>query len=111
VKYNSSGMQQWYKTYQYDSTAAGFAAVRCDDSGYVYVAGSGYGKGDSLWNVLVFKFSPAGEMPWQYLYDKSYAISAVDLAIVGENIYVLAGTSSGASVVKFKNFTLGESGS
>ncbi|NLI98215.1 PQQ-like beta-propeller repeat protein [bacterium] len=104
VKYNSAGMQQWYKSLEYDSASASFFAVKLDDSGYVYAAGLGYDKEDSVTNMLVCKFNTSGEMLWQYRYEKSYESYAVDLAIVGEDVYVLMGTGSGSSVVKFKNF-------
>lgn len=111
VKYNSAGMQQWYKSLAYDSTYASFSAVCLDDSGYVYAAGLCYNKQDSVCNALVCKFNPAGEMLWQYRYEKSFESYAADLAIAGDNVYILTSTASGASIVKFKNFYPQGSGS
>jgi hypothetical protein len=90
VKFNSSGQQQWYATYNGPANYIDQSqAIAIDQIGYVYVTGYSYAGGD--YDYATIKYSPQGEQMWVARYTSPTAANdqAVDLAVDGEgNVYV-----------------------
>lgn len=70
VKYNSSGILQWAKSYNGIGNQADFVAkVVIDDLSNAYVTGSSRGSGSSDDNFATIKYSPAGDELWIKIYE------------------------------------------
>ncbi len=103
VKYDSAGDEKWSARY----TGAPNSNVRSEglvvnDSGYVYVTGTGY-NGTSKEDFTTIKYSPSGTEEWIVHYNgesnSSDKASVIDIDDSG-NIYV-GGQSWGSTVVKY----------
>lgn len=97
IKYNSSGVMQWARTY--GGNLNDFAnAIACDQSGNVYVTGGSTGANG--FDYVTIKYSPAGDSLWVRKYNFISGNSSDDASSIAVdnsgNIYV-TGTSWGGS--------------
>jgi hypothetical protein len=69
IKYNSSGENQWVKTYDGSANDLDFLnAVTADDSGNIYVTGNITGS-TSLWDIITIKYDTDGNQKWVNIYN------------------------------------------
>lgn len=97
IKYISSGVMQWARTY--GGNLNDFAnAIACDQSGNVYVTGGSTGANG--FDYVTIKYSPAGDSLWVRKYNFISGNSSDDASSIAVdnsgNIYV-TGTSWGGS--------------
>jgi uncharacterized delta-60 repeat protein len=63
VKYNSSGDQQWNRTWG-GTEADGARSIATDTSGNIYMAGYTSSFGAEGWDVLLVKYNSSGDQQW-----------------------------------------------
>lgn len=104
VKYNSSGVQQFIQYYTGPNsvnTEYG-VALTLDPDGNIYCIGE-----LSDYNLAVLKFSPAGFLLWDYVYETPSIDNACDIAADGSGNVYFCGSSGGVGVlVKLNNDAL-----
>jgi uncharacterized delta-60 repeat protein len=97
IKYNSAGVQQWYRRYDGTGNDDDVAyALAIDDLGNVYVTGESYGNNDT-YNYATIKYNSSGTRQWVSIYDGTgndyaYALAIDDLG----NVYI-TGESYGSN--------------
>jgi hypothetical protein len=110
IKYNTSGVQQWFRRYDgpagYSDEAS---AIEVDGSGCVYVTGKSMGEKGYL-DIVTIKYNPAGEVQWLSTFDgPQYKDDAGrDIAVDNSgNVYVTGWTNLGGAAnfvtVKYTN--------
>lgn len=118
IKYNSSGVIQWAKTYNGTGNDDDFAYyIAADASGNVYV--SGYSKGDGTgWDFCTIKYNTDGVQQWLQRYNGTGNgedhVSAMGIDNSG-NVYVTGWSygpipgfsTSGMSITTIKYSTIG----
>ncbi|MFZ4619884.1 MAG: T9SS type A sorting domain-containing protein [Bacteroidota bacterium] len=99
IKYNSSGIQQWIKTYAAEnSNSESVNAIGLDISGNVFVVGQSLGAAGL--DYVTIKYSPTGVEQWVQRYNVSqnqlvYNIAkATSLVVDSEGSVYVTGTSS-----------------
>jgi hypothetical protein len=94
IKYNSSGMEQWTRTYNGTGNGVDMETrIALDASGNIYVTGESIGllkKGlrfpiNTFADVYTIKYNPNGGVMWQRRYDSPYHSSDRPKAIVLDN--------------------------
>jgi uncharacterized delta-60 repeat protein len=71
IKYDATGSQQWCATYNGTGDSSdNVNAIRLDNEGNVYVAGSSWGE-DSQYDYIVIKYDSTGVEQWATRYDGS----------------------------------------
>ena len=98
IKYNSSGVQQWVRTYngpghQYDEAKI----ISTDIAGYIYITGWSFGNGTG-YDYCTIKYNSQGSQQWVARYNNSYnGIDEPNSMAVGNNgnVYV-TGVSQGS---------------
>ena len=92
IKYNSSGVQQWKKTYNSSGNGDDIGeAIAVDGSGNVYVTGGSDG------DYLTIKYNSAGTQQWLKKYNGTGSSTdyAWDLAVDGSgNVFVTGGSKN-----------------
>ncbi len=110
IKYNSSGVQQWVKTYNGPGDDDDFpSSVSVDEIGNVYVTGTSVGVGPG-YDYATIKYSSSGLEEWVARYngpanDQAAAYSLAvnspgDVYVTG---YTISGTSSQFATVKYNS--------
>lgn len=104
VKYNSSGVFQWDKTFNGPGNDVDNAFDMClDDSGNVYVTGSSNLVGQN-YNYATVKYSSTGIERWNKIYNGPASGSDESFSIAADHsgdIYITGGS---ASLAQFKDF-------
>lgn len=98
IKYNTSGVQQWVRTYNGTGDASDLArSIALDNSGNVYVTGVSSGSGMDF-DYCTIKYNSSGVQQWVRIYNGpgNYIDAASSVAVdnIG-NVYV-TGKSSGS---------------
>lgn len=97
IKYNSSGVQQWAKTYNGPGNGHDAAAsIAVDSLGYVSVTGTSFAPG-SGYDYETIKYTPSGDTVWTQRYNGSGNNIDFAASICGRfrNVFVTGGTKSG----------------
>jgi uncharacterized delta-60 repeat protein len=101
VKYNTSGAQQWVKTYAGPGNSEDTpAALVLDASGNVYVTGTSYGAGPQM-DYTTIKYNTAGDQQWVARYNgtENLGDQATALAIdAAGNVYVTGFSESATTM-------------
>ncbi|ABK18292.1 hypothetical protein [Syntrophobacter fumaroxidans] len=100
IKYNSSGVYQWSKTFRGPADRDGYAmAVAVDGSGNVYVAGCSTNADPIPFfaDLVVIKYAPDGKRQWVRRHKNGYLVRGCRcMALDGAgNVYVTASTTDG----------------
>jgi uncharacterized delta-60 repeat protein len=98
VKYNSSGVQQWLRTFNSSNNGYDNAnAMWLDVSGNIYLTGSGNGFGATL-DMLTLKYNPGGVLQFANLYNGIGNGTDVGYALTGDNngFYVTGYVTTGS---------------
>jgi len=88
IKYNSSGTQQWLRTY--DGTGSGYdsgADVTVDTNGDVYITGSSYNATPNT-DVLTIKYDSSGTQQWVSRYNYTANLNDAGFKISVTSTYV-----------------------
>ena len=99
VKYNSSGVEQWVRRYDYDPDSFGSEAtsIEIDNERNIYVTGKSYDM-NSGYDYATIKYNNDGVEQWVKRYigpDSDWSSEAVEVKVDNlENVYV-TGTTSG----------------
>jgi uncharacterized delta-60 repeat protein len=108
VKYDSSGVEQWSKTWGGDSTDIA-TAIALDSSGNIYTAGQTFSTGFSSgsWDQTLVKYDSSGVEQWS----KTWGGTGFDIATAialdsSDNIYVVGYTDSTGFTTGFNDQTL-----
>ncbi len=106
IKYNTSGQMLWVNTYNGIGNYQDFAnAVALDYQGGVYITGASYGGtkiygSDSVYNIVTFKYSIAGDSIWAVRYSPDGAARGKQIKTdMKNNVYVL-GYTNPANAIK-----------
>jgi len=109
IKYSTSGVQQWIRTYNGPGNYKdnGYA-IAADDSGNVFVVGDSYGNGTER-DYVTIKYNSAGVQQWVQRYNgpgNSYDIARSIVADGFGNVYVTGyscgiGTSTDYGIIKY----------
>lgn len=94
VKYNSAGVRQWAKRYNFSGNDETASAMALDGSGNLYVTGSSDG-GTTAYDYATIKYSPNGARQWVARYNNMDNNSdfANDIAVDSAgNAYVTGGS-------------------
>lgn len=97
IKYNSTGAQQWVKTYNGQSnTNDAAAAIALDASGNIYVTGQSENGTSTVPNkdYITIKYNALGDTVWTSIYNGTGngADGANAIAVVGSSVYVTGGS-------------------
>ncbi|MEO8664660.1 MAG: SBBP repeat-containing protein [Ignavibacteria bacterium] len=101
IKYNSTGAQQWVRTYDGTGIAGDNAEfLKVDDSGNVYVTGNSWGAG--TWeDATTIKYNTSGDQLWVQRYDgpghEIEYVNGLEIDHSG-NVYVTARSWGGNTV-------------
>lgn len=116
IKYNSSGILQWAKTYNGLGTSVSYdeaRAITVDNNGNVYVTGTSRGNGTGV-DIATIKYNSSGVQQWVQRYngppgdkdDGGYSIAVDDLG----NVFVTGdsrGNGTGQDYITIKYNTNG----
>lgn len=98
IKYNSSGVQQWVRTYdgpghQYDEAKI----IITDPAGNIYITGWSFGNGTN-YDYCTIKYNSQGSQQWIARYNNSYnGIDEANSMVVDKNgIVYVTGVSQGS---------------
>jgi len=97
IKYNSSGVEQWVKTYNGPGNGNDFAnSLNLDNLGNIYVAGSSYDSA-SLSDFVTIQYNPEGTQQWVQVYNglRDSTDQAFSIAVDNEYNVFVTGTSVG----------------
>lgn len=97
IKYDSSGVEQWVKTYNGPGNGNDFAnSLTLDNLGNIYVAGSSYDS-ISLSDFVTIKYNPDGTQQWVQVYNglRDSIDQAFSIAVDNEYNVFVTGTSVG----------------
>lgn len=108
LKYNSSGMQQWMKTYNGTGSSSDSPSdLKIDASGNIYITGYSTGVGTG-YDWLTIKYDPSGTQQWEKRYNGPGNSTDVANSLVVDalgNIYVTGfsgGNGSGNDITTIK---------
>lgn len=92
IKYNSNGVQQWVKKYNFGNSDAEAIVVKTDASANLYVTGRSNALGSTQWDFATLKYNTNGDQLWAARFSSSSGItddeaSALCIDNTG-NIYV-----------------------
>ncbi len=111
LKYNSSGMQQWLKTYNGTGSSPDSPSdLKTDASGNIYITGYSTGVG-TAYDWLTIKYDPSGTQLWEKRYNGPGNLTDVanSLAVdASGNIYVTGfaggnGTGNDITTIKYNS--------
>lgn len=116
IKYNSTGIQQWARTYNGLGTSVSYdeaRAIAVDINGNVYVTGTSRGNGTGV-DIATIKYNSSGTQQWVQRYngppgsgdDGGYSIAVDDFG----NVYITGdsrGNGSGQDYITIKYNTDG----
>ncbi|HMT10741.1 MAG TPA: SBBP repeat-containing protein, partial [Ignavibacteria bacterium] len=111
LKYNSSGMQQWLKTYNGTGSSPDSPSdLKTDASGNIYITGYSTGVGTG-YDWLTIKYDPSGTQLWEKRYNGPGNLTDVanSLAVdASGNIYVTGfaggnGTGNDITTIKYNS--------
>jgi len=97
IKYDSSGVEQWVKTYNGPGNGNDFAnSLNLDNLGNIYVAGSSYDSA-SLSDFVTIQYNPEGTQQWVQVYNglRDSTDQAFSIAVDNEYNVFVTGTSVG----------------
>ncbi len=87
LKYDSTGVQQWYRTWGGISTDYG-NRIAVDSSDNIYFAGTTVGFGTGLFDMTLVKYNSLGEEQWYYTWGGSLRDMGFGIALdSSENVY------------------------
>lgn len=99
VKYNSSGVRQWAKRYNFSGGEDTPSAMAIDGAGNLYVTGSSSG-GATIYDYATLKYGSSGTLQWVARYNNPESNSdfARDIALdASGNVYVTGGSNYDAT--------------
>lgn len=103
VKYDSSGAQQWNRTWGGTSFDKGYD-ITLDNSGNIYITGSTYSFGVGNGDVFIVKYSSSGAQQWNTTWGASSFDGGYGIALDSSgNIYIIGDSNNEAFIAKFDN--------
>ncbi|GAG58126.1 unnamed protein product, partial [marine sediment metagenome] len=94
VKYDSSGVQQWNRTWGGIDLDVGFGIV-IDSSDNIYISGWTSSFGAGRFDMCIVKFSSSGVLHWNKSWGGCHAIQGCAIALdTSDNVYVSGSTGS-----------------
>ena len=94
VKYDSSGVQQWNRTWGAGNWSYGYG-VAVDSFNSVYLAGSTFNFGAGLYDMVLVKYDSSGLQQWNRTWGGSDWDSGYGVAVdSSNNVYLAGGTES-----------------
>lgn len=75
IKYNSGGVQQWVKKYNYNNGDAEAVMIKTDASANVYVTGRSFAAGSTQWDFATVKYNTNGDQQWVSRFSSSNGIT------------------------------------
>jgi hypothetical protein len=93
VKTDSSGNQEWSKTYEQPTTSGVYSVIQTSDGGYALVGSATYGNEDDPVALFV-KIDASGTLKWNQTYSESDWAYAKSVVQASDGGYVLAGTTN-----------------
>lgn len=97
VKYNSSGVQQWFRTYDGNDHYFDKAAeVRSDNSGNIFVTGKSLKLSDGTSDAVTIKYNSSGDLQWKETFNGAGNLDddPVQMEIFNNSLYILSISSS-----------------
>ncbi|NOS83941.1 MAG: T9SS type A sorting domain-containing protein [Ignavibacteria bacterium] len=95
LKYNSSGLLQWARTYNGTGNGNDYIySMALDNAGNIYVTGESYGGPVSISDCVTLKYDPSGTLLWQARYNSVYSDYAYSVAVDGLNNIYTAGVTN-----------------
>ncbi|MFX0036754.1 MAG: hypothetical protein ACFE9I_14080 [Candidatus Hermodarchaeota archaeon] len=89
MKYDSSGVQQWNRTWDANSLGAVDVDVAVDSFGNVYVSGCTWTGAEGT-NLLLVKYDNSGVLQWNRTWGGNYSDNAIGVKIdSNDNVYVV----------------------
>lgn len=111
VKYNSSGVQQWVRTYNGEAFGGDYSnAIAVDQSNNIYVSGRSDRGGSVLSDITTIKYNSAGVQQWIAFYNGPGSGVDEGFALILDgsgNVYVagrcMGSTGQDMVVIKYNN--------
>jgi hypothetical protein len=92
VKYSTTGVQLWNRTWGGDATDAGYGVAVGSDGVYLVGYTGSYGAG--AWDAFLVKYSSSGAQLWNQTWGGSDSDAGASVAIASDGIYVTGSTES-----------------
>ncbi len=102
VKTDSSGIMQWYKTYNPVGSDSAYSGIQTSDGGYALIGASGLA-GNPFYRVLLVKTTLDGSLQWNQTYGGNAVAVAGAIVQIPDGSYVFGGytNSTGAGSEDF----------
>lgn len=103
IKYSSSGLIEWYRTWGGIENDVGNGIV-LDLAGNIYITGSTYSYGAGNYDICLLKYDSSGTLQWNRTWGGSGSDGSSSLALdTSNNIYIVGTSSSDLCLLKYNN--------
>lgn len=105
IKYNSSGVQLWFRTWGGSNDDLGYC-ITVDSSENIYIAGTTQSFGAKNQDMCLVKFNNSGDLEWYKIWGGTYSDIARDIAVdSSDNIYIVGNKWSSAADSDFVSYS------